>query len=92
MTQSGLVPISPNTTPSAASDNFTSCLLFKSFGPPFSSVFSGFNFDEFVKSQISPPLAGGGYNRLKYHLIHPQPGPLPSTEREIFDFLRDRQL
>jgi hypothetical protein len=36
-------------------------------------------------------LRGGGYNRLKYLLIHPHPDPLPSREREIFDFLRDHQ-
>ncbi len=54
--------------------------------------------DEPGKNLISPPpaegggLRGGGYNRLKFYLIHPHPGPLPSREREIFDFLRNHQV
>jgi hypothetical protein len=34
---------------------------------------------------------GGGYKWMKFHFIHPHPNPLPSREREFFDFLRDHR-
>ncbi|MDO9527561.1 MAG: hypothetical protein Q7J27_00195, partial [Syntrophales bacterium] len=35
---------------------------------------------------------GGGRKYLKWRCIHPHPSPLPSREREGYDFLRDWQV
>jgi hypothetical protein len=35
---------------------------------------------------------GGGDKCLKFRFIHPHPGPLPSRERELLDYFRDRHF
>lgn len=42
--------------------------------------------DSLVKSHISFPLVGVGYNLLKYYLIHIDPHPFPSKERGVKAF------